>query len=165
MDVLVMHIRDFKHLITLSHPQSFLARPAEVVAPELIGSLLVKCQASVELMWGVIVEMQAYHLEERHAISASSASRNCYSGMASKIYILVMNQTLFVMLLASVLFPISHSLAQSNQQIQQQGRQMEQMQRALEQQSNRRMESQRRRAAECRLEGPSSPECRPAASW
>ena len=41
-------------------PQSFFARPAEVVAPELIGCLLVKRQPTGELLWGVIVETEAY---------------------------------------------------------------------------------------------------------
>ena len=41
-------------------PQSFFARPAEVVAPDLICCLLVKRQASGELLWGVIVETEAY---------------------------------------------------------------------------------------------------------
>ena len=41
-------------------PQSFFARPAEQVAPELIGCLLVKRQADGELLWGVIVETEAY---------------------------------------------------------------------------------------------------------
>ena len=40
--------------------QSFFARPAEQVAPELIGCLLVKRQADGELLWGVIVETEAY---------------------------------------------------------------------------------------------------------
>jgi len=34
-------------------PQSFFARPAEVVAPELIGCLLVQRQPSGELLWGL----------------------------------------------------------------------------------------------------------------
>ena len=41
-------------------PPSFFARPAEVVAPELIGCLLVKRQPTGELLWGVIVETEAY---------------------------------------------------------------------------------------------------------
>jgi DNA-3-methyladenine glycosylase len=41
-------------------PQSFFCRPAEVVAPELIDCLLVKRQASGELLWGVLVETEAY---------------------------------------------------------------------------------------------------------
>jgi len=34
-------------------PQTFFARPAEQVAPELIGCLLVKRQPNGELLWGV----------------------------------------------------------------------------------------------------------------
>jgi len=45
-------------------PQSFFARPAEVVAPELIGCLLVKRQPKGELLWGVVVETEAYGKEE-----------------------------------------------------------------------------------------------------
>ena len=45
-------------------PQSFFARPAEVVAPELIGCLLVKRQPSGELLWGVIVETEAYSQDD-----------------------------------------------------------------------------------------------------
>jgi len=45
-------------------PQSFFARPAEQVAPELIGCLLVKRQPSGELLWGVIVETEAYSQDE-----------------------------------------------------------------------------------------------------
>jgi len=45
-------------------PQSFFARPAEQVAPELIGCLLVERQPSGELLWGVIVETEAYSQEE-----------------------------------------------------------------------------------------------------
>ncbi|MFZ0409422.1 MAG: DNA-3-methyladenine glycosylase [Cyanobium sp.] len=41
-------------------PQSFFCRPAEQVAPELIGCLLVKRQPTSELLWGVIVETEAY---------------------------------------------------------------------------------------------------------
>ena len=45
-------------LLALS--QAFFARPAEQVAPELIGCLLVKRQAGGQLLWGVIVETEAY---------------------------------------------------------------------------------------------------------
>ncbi len=44
----------------LSLPKSFFCRPAEVVGPELIGCLLVKRQADGGLLWGVIVETEAY---------------------------------------------------------------------------------------------------------
>jgi len=45
-------------------PPCFLARPAEVVAPELIGCLLVKRQPKGELLWGVVMETEAYSQEE-----------------------------------------------------------------------------------------------------
>ena len=45
-------------------PQSFFARLVEHVAPELIGCLLVKRQADGELLWGVIVETEAYSQDE-----------------------------------------------------------------------------------------------------
>ena len=41
-------------------PQSFFSSPAEQVAPDLIGCLLVKRQPSGALLWGVIVETEAY---------------------------------------------------------------------------------------------------------
>jgi DNA-3-methyladenine glycosylase len=43
---------------------SFFARPAEVVAPELIGCRLLKRQPTGELLWGVIIETEAYSQEE-----------------------------------------------------------------------------------------------------
>jgi DNA-3-methyladenine glycosylase len=51
-----------QHLPAL--PQSFFCRPAEQVAPELIGCLLVKRQASGELLWGVIMETEAYSQDD-----------------------------------------------------------------------------------------------------
>ncbi|MEB3172763.1 MAG: DNA-3-methyladenine glycosylase, partial [Cyanobacteriota bacterium] len=41
-------------------PRRFFARPAEQVAPELIGCRLVKRQPGGDLLWGVIVETEAY---------------------------------------------------------------------------------------------------------
>jgi len=45
---------------TCTSPQSFFARPAEQVAPELIGCLMLKRQEGGEPLWGVIVETEAY---------------------------------------------------------------------------------------------------------
>jgi len=45
-------------------PPFFFARPAKQVAPELIGCLVVKRQANGELLWGVVVETEAYSQEE-----------------------------------------------------------------------------------------------------
>ena len=61
-------------------PKSFFTRPAEVFAPDLIGCLLVKCQADGELVWGVIVETEAYCQSEpaRPAEAASTpATKPC----------------------------------------------------------------------------------------
>jgi DNA-3-methyladenine glycosylase len=46
--------------LTQALPQSFFFRPAEIVAPELIGCLLVKLQDGGELLWGLLVETVAY---------------------------------------------------------------------------------------------------------
>ena len=45
-------------------PQAFFARPAQLVAPDLIGCLLVKRQPSGDLLWGVIVETEAYSQDD-----------------------------------------------------------------------------------------------------
>lgn len=45
-------------------PQIFFARPAEEVAPELIGCRLVKRQPNGAILWGVIVETEAYSQAE-----------------------------------------------------------------------------------------------------
>ena len=41
-------------------PLSFFCRRAEVVGPEPIGCLLVKRRGDGSLLWGVIVETEAY---------------------------------------------------------------------------------------------------------
>jgi len=45
-------------------PRSFFARSAEQVAPDLIGCLLVKRQPDGDLLWGVIVETEAYSQDD-----------------------------------------------------------------------------------------------------
>ena len=45
-------------------PQSFFCRPAEVVGPELVGCRLVKRQDDGSLLWGVIVETEAYSQDD-----------------------------------------------------------------------------------------------------
>ena len=47
-----------------SLPPSFFARPAELVGPELIGCRLVKRQTGGSLLWGVVVETEAYSQAE-----------------------------------------------------------------------------------------------------
>ena len=46
-------------------PNAFFSRPAKVVAPELIGCRLVKRQTDGSLLWGVIVETEAYSQDDR----------------------------------------------------------------------------------------------------
>ena len=45
-------------------PHAFFCRPAEVVAPELIGCRLVKRQTDGSLLWGVVVETEAYSQDD-----------------------------------------------------------------------------------------------------
>jgi DNA-3-methyladenine glycosylase len=45
-------------------PHGFFCRPAEVVAPDLIGCRLVKRQEDGSLLWGVVVETEAYSQDD-----------------------------------------------------------------------------------------------------
>ena len=45
-------------------PLSFFCRPAEVVGPDLVGCRLVKRQTDGSLLWGVIVETEAYSQDD-----------------------------------------------------------------------------------------------------
>jgi len=72
-------------------PPSFFARPAEVVAHELIGCLLVKRQADGELLWGVIVETEAYSQEEPacHGYRRRTPSNETLFGEPGRFYVYV----------------------------------------------------------------------------
>jgi DNA-3-methyladenine glycosylase len=72
-------------------PQSFFARPAEVVAPDLIGCLLVKRQPTGELLWGVIVETEAYCQSEPacHGHRRRSPSNETLFGEPGRFYVYV----------------------------------------------------------------------------
>ena len=76
----------FQHL-----PHSFFCRPAEVVTPELIGCLLVKRQADGELLWGVIVETEAYCQSEPacHGHRRRSPSNDTLFGEPGRFYVYV----------------------------------------------------------------------------
>ncbi|MEY3766969.1 MAG: hypothetical protein RLZZ11_36 [Cyanobacteriota bacterium] len=71
--------------------RSFFTRPAEVVAPDLIGCLLVKRQPSGELLWGVIVETEAYSQEEPacHGYRRRSPSNETLFGEPGRFYVYV----------------------------------------------------------------------------
>ena len=72
-------------------PESVFARPAEVVAPELIGCLLVKREASGELLWGVIVETEAYSQAEPacHGHRRRSPQNETLFGAPAHFYVYV----------------------------------------------------------------------------
>ena len=70
-------------------PQSFFARPAEVVAPELVGCLLMKRQPSGEGLWGVIVETEAYSQSEPacHGHRRRTPSNETLFGEPGRFYV------------------------------------------------------------------------------
>ncbi|MFZ9281052.1 MAG: DNA-3-methyladenine glycosylase, partial [Prochlorococcaceae cyanobacterium] len=72
-------------------PTSFFARPAEQVAPDLIGCLLVKRQPDGELFWGVIVETEAYCQSEPacHGHRRRSPSNETLFGEPGRFYVYV----------------------------------------------------------------------------
>lgn len=78
-------------LAELSLPGSFFARPAQAVAPELIGCLLVKRQPEGELLWGVIVETEAYCQSEPacHGHRRRSPSNETLFGEPGRFYVVV----------------------------------------------------------------------------
>jgi len=78
-----------QHLQAL--PPSFFARPAEVVAPELIGCLLVNRQPSGELLWGVIVETEAYSQDDPacHGYRRRTPSNETLFGEPGRFYVYV----------------------------------------------------------------------------
>jgi DNA-3-methyladenine glycosylase len=72
-------------------PPAFFARPAELVAPGLIGCRLVKRQEDGELLWGVIVETEAYSQEEPacHGHRRRSPSNETLFGEPGRFYVYV----------------------------------------------------------------------------
>ena len=72
-------------------PQPFFARPAEVVAPDLIGCLLVKRQPDGEQLWGVIVETEAYSQDDPdcHGYRRRSPSNETLFGEPGRFYVYV----------------------------------------------------------------------------
>ena len=72
-------------------PQAFFARPAELVAPDLIGCLLVKRQEDGSLLWGVVVETEAYSQEEPacHGYRRRSPSNETLFGEPGRFYVYV----------------------------------------------------------------------------
>ena len=72
-------------------PARVFARPAELVAPDLIGCRLVKRQEGGALLWGVIVETEAYSQEEPacHGHRRRSPSNETLFGEPGLFYVYV----------------------------------------------------------------------------
>ncbi len=72
-------------------PKSFFCRPAEVVGPELVGCRLVKRQADGCLLWGVIVETEAYSQDEPacHGYRRRSPQNETLFGEPGRFYVYV----------------------------------------------------------------------------
>jgi DNA-3-methyladenine glycosylase len=72
-------------------PPAFFARPAEQVAPDLIGCRLVRREPTGELLWGVIVETEAYCQSEPacHGHRRRSPSNETLFGEPGRFYVYV----------------------------------------------------------------------------
>ncbi len=70
-------------------PNSFFFRPAEIVAPDLIGCKLVRRQANNQLLWGVIVETEAYSQDEPgcHGYKNKTARNETLFGKPGQLYV------------------------------------------------------------------------------
>ena len=72
-------------------PHAFFCRPAEVVGPDLVGCRLVKRQADGSLLWGVIVETEAYSQDDPacHGYRRRSPSNETLFGEPGRFYVYV----------------------------------------------------------------------------
>ena len=72
-------------------PQPFFCRAAEVVGPELVGCRLVKRQKDGSLLWGVIVETEAYSQDEPacHGYRRRSPQNETLFGEPGRFYVYV----------------------------------------------------------------------------
>ena len=70
-------------------PAAFYCRPAELVAPDLLRCLLVKRQSTGALLWGVVVETEAYSQSEPacHGFRRRSASNETLFGEPGRFYV------------------------------------------------------------------------------
>tara|TARA_Y100001968_G_scaffold333539_1_gene397079 strand:- start:1452 stop:2120 length:669 start_codon:yes stop_codon:yes gene_type:complete len=80
---------DKSSLINKILPKTFFCRPAELVAPDLLGCKLVKRNSDRNLLWGVIVETEAYSQKEPacHGFNRRSPSNETLFGDPGIFYI------------------------------------------------------------------------------
>ena len=71
--------------------QAFFARPAEEVGPGLVGCRLVKHQEGGSLLWGVIVETEAYSQDDPacHGYRRRTPSNETLFGEPGRFYVYV----------------------------------------------------------------------------
>ena len=79
-------IKDFPALT-----KSFFCRPAEVVGPDLVGCRLVKRQHDGSLLWGVVVETEAYSQDDPacHGYRRRSPQNETLFGEPGRFYVYV----------------------------------------------------------------------------
>ena len=72
-------------------PSTFFCRPAEVVGPELVGCRLVKRKDDGSLLWGVIVETEAYSQDEPacHGYRRRTPQNETLFGPPGRFYVYV----------------------------------------------------------------------------
>ena len=72
-------------------PKVFFCRPAEVVGPDLVGCRLVKRQDDGSLLWGVIVETEAYSQDDPacHGYRRRSPQNETLFGEPGRFYVYV----------------------------------------------------------------------------
>ena len=74
-----------------SLPHAFFCRPAEIVGPDLVGCRLVKRQTDGSLLWGVIVETEAYSQDDPacHGYRRRSPQNETLFGEPGRFYVYV----------------------------------------------------------------------------
>ena len=75
----------------VSLPLNFFARPAQIVGPDLVGCRLVKRQDNGSLLWGVIVETEAYSQDDPacHGYRRRSPQNETLFGEPGRFYVYV----------------------------------------------------------------------------
>ena len=72
-------------------PHPFFCRPAKAVGPDLVGCRLVKRKDDGRLLWGVIVETEAYSQDEPacHGYRRRSPQNETLFGEPGRFYVYV----------------------------------------------------------------------------
>ena len=85
-----MHLKHLRSIDTKRVlPNEFFCRPAKFVAPDLIGCMLIKKHSASKVLYGVIVETEAYSQEEPacHGYKRRTASNQTLFGKPGHLYV------------------------------------------------------------------------------